>query len=89
MHFTVLRQALKRGKISPRFAKSVNPREIYFSPGFWISAVGGEMHFTASGGRLSKGINNTRFAKSVNPREIYFSPRFLDFRRRRGDICPK
>ena len=34
MHFTVLRQALKRGKISPRFAKSGNPREIYFSPRF-------------------------------------------------------
>ena len=31
----------------------------------------------------------TRFAKSGNPREIYFSPRFLDFRRRRGDNCPK
>ena len=34
MHFTASRQALKRGYVSPRFAKSGNPREIYFSPRF-------------------------------------------------------
>ena len=39
---------LYRGSTSPRFAKSRNPREIYFLQDLWITAAGGEIHLVHS-----------------------------------------
>ena len=48
MHFTVLRQALKRGKISPASRNREILGKSNFLQDFWISAVGGEIHYTAT-----------------------------------------
>ena len=66
MHFTVLRQALKRGKISPASRNREILGKSNFLQDFWISAVGGEMHFTV----LRQALKRGKISPASRNREI-------------------
>ncbi|MBR3488590.1 MAG: hypothetical protein IKH33_04675, partial [Bacteroidales bacterium] len=73
MHFTVLRQALKRGKISPASRNREILGKSNFLQDFWISAVGGEMHFTV----LRQALKRGKISPASRNREILGKSNFL------------